>query len=64
VSLLAFGSAVDGITTFGLRYPLVHEPLLLGPARGLSNVRTSREASVTVGRGLLLIVEAPATLGR
>jgi thiamine pyrophosphokinase len=64
VSLLAFGSEVHGITTVGLRYPLADESLRLGPARGLSNVVTSRAAGVTVRDGLLLIVEAPATLGR
>ena len=31
-----------GVTTDGLRYPLHDEPLLAGPARGLSNVRDRR----------------------
>ena len=31
-----------GITTEGLRYPLRDEPLVVGPARGLSNVRDRR----------------------
>ena len=38
------------------------EPLAAGPARGLSNVRTAADAAVTVRRGLLLVVESPATL--
>ncbi len=62
VSLLPVGDGVDGVTTTGLQYPLRDEPLLAGPARGLSNVRRSRGASVTVRRGMLLIVESPATL--
>lgn len=64
VSLLPLGSGVTGVTTDGLAFPLVDEPLPAGPARGLSNVRTSPDASVTVRAGLLLVVESPARLGR
>jgi thiamine pyrophosphokinase len=62
VSLLPHGPDVEGVTTSGLRYPLHDEPLPLGPARGLSNVRLSADAALTVRRGLLLVVEVPATL--
>lgn len=62
LSLLPLGAGVEGVTTSGLAYPLVDEPLPAGRARGLSNVRTAREAAVVVRRGLLLIVESPATL--
>jgi thiamine pyrophosphokinase len=62
VSLLPLGEGVSGVTTHGLAFPLSDEPLPAGPARGLSNVRTSNEASVMVRSGLLLIVESPATL--
>ena len=59
VTLLPFADAVAGITTAGLRYPLRDEPLSVGPARGLSNVRVSATASVTIRRGRLLVVESP-----
>ena len=62
VSLLPLGPGVEGVTTDGLAYPLRDEPLALGPARGLSNVRAAPEARSTVRRGLLLVVESPATL--
>ena len=62
VSLLPVGAGVEGVTTSGLAYPLLDEPLLLGPTRGLSNIRTAADASVTVRSGLLLIVESLATL--
>ena len=62
VSLLPLGPGVEGVTTRGLAYPLVDEPLPAGRARGLSNVRSSPDASVTVLRGLLLVVESPARL--
>jgi thiamine pyrophosphokinase len=61
ISLLALDGRVDGITTQGLRFPLSGEPLQLGRPRGLSNVRTAPEATVIVDRGLLLVVESPAT---
>lgn len=64
VSLLPLGGDVSGITTEGLRYPLRDEPLVTGPARGLSNVRVVPDAAVTVRRGRLLVVEsAPAPAG-
>lgn len=61
VSLLPFGGDVEGITTRGLRYPLRDEPLSVGPARGLSNVREATDASVSVRRGRLLVVELAGT---
>lgn len=64
VSLLPFGGAAGGIETSGLRFPLRDESLPLGPARGLSNVRASADASVRLGSGRLLVVETPATLSR
>lgn len=64
VSLFPVGGDVEGITTDGLRYPLRDEPLVVGRTRGLSNVRQAPEASVSVHRGRLLVVETPATLVR
>lgn len=58
VSLLPFGGDVQGVTTQALRYPLDDEPLIAGPARGLSNVRTAADAAVTIRRGRLLIIES------
>lgn len=57
VSLLPLGADVDGVTTDGLRYGLHEETLRAGPARGLSNVRMGTQATVSVRRGFLLIVE-------
>jgi thiamine pyrophosphokinase len=60
VSLLPFGGDAIGVTTHGLRYPLRDEPLHIGPARGLSNVRVAHHAAVDLRAGRLLIVERPA----
>lgn len=62
ISLLPLGPGVEGVTTRGLAYALVDEPLPVGRARGLSNVRSSPDAAVIVRRGLLLVVESPARL--
>ena len=62
VSLIPFGGDAERITTAGLHYPLRDETLLLGSARGLSNVRHAADASFVLGRGLILVIETPATL--
>jgi len=62
VSLFPFGGGADGLTTGGLPYPLANEPLRSGSTRGLSNVRTAPDASLSVGTGLVLVVEIAATL--
>ncbi len=54
VSLLPMTDEVQGIVTHGLYYPLQHEALRLGPARGVSNVLLGHEAKISVEAGLLL----------
>ena len=62
VSLIPYGGDAAAVWTEGLRYRLNDEPLVLGAARGLSNVRVAERASVSVGSGSILVVETPATL--
>lgn len=62
VSLIPFGGDAEAIRTEGLHYPLTDETLLLGSARGLSNIRTAANASFALGRGSVLVIETPATL--
>jgi thiamine pyrophosphokinase len=62
VSLLPFRGDAEGVRTVGLEYPLRGEPLPFGPARGISNVRVSETASVSLERGAILVVETPVTL--
>jgi thiamine pyrophosphokinase len=57
VSLIPLADGVTGVTTAGLRYPLADEALPLGPARGISNVRVSPDARVTIRTGIVLVVE-------
>ena len=62
VSLIPFGGDADQIRTDGLHYPLRDEILVLGSARGLSNIRRASDASFVLGRGAILVIETPATL--
>jgi thiamine pyrophosphokinase len=64
VTLIPLGGPASGVTTSGLRYPLADEVLPVGSSRGLSNVRMSPEASVSILDGSLLVIETPATVGR
>jgi thiamine pyrophosphokinase len=62
VSLVPLGESARDVETLGLRYPLSVETLILGRARGLSNVRIAESARVSVGSGRLLVIETPANL--
>ncbi|HET8568607.1 MAG TPA: thiamine diphosphokinase [Candidatus Limnocylindria bacterium] len=59
VSLLPVGGDATGVTTEGLRYPLKGDTLRIGAARGVSNLVERVPASVTLGRGTLLVFEIP-----
>lgn len=63
VSLIPLGGDAEGIVTEGLLYPLSDEPLLSGPARGVSNVMTASVARVALRSGTLLIVHSPNACG-
>lgn len=56
VTLLPLGDAA-GVVTEGLRYSLAGEQLRAGAARGLSNVIERAGASVSLGDGVLIVIE-------
>lgn len=60
VSLIPIGGDAAGITTTGLAYPLQNGTLTLGSSRGISNVLTGPQASVSLRQGLLLVFLIPA----
>jgi thiamine pyrophosphokinase len=62
VSILPIGETAYEVSTEGLRFPLDDEPLVIGRARGLSNVRIAQLARVSVASGRLLLIETPATI--
>lgn len=57
VTLLPVGGDAIGVTTQGLRYPLVDETLVIGRSRGLSNEVVERRAEVWLAAGALLVIE-------
>lgn len=59
VSLIPVGGEAQHVTTHGLEYPLRGEALLVGPARGVSNVIAAAPARVELGGGLLLAIHTP-----
>lgn len=60
VSVLALTEQVTGITYTGLEYPLTDFALPLGSTRGVSNVVAAQPATICVGAGALLVVQATA----
>jgi thiamine pyrophosphokinase len=56
LSLFAMFATASGVTTTGLRYPLLGEDLLPGSTRGVSNVFEASMATVAIERGVLLTV--------
>jgi len=57
VSLLALGPPAEGVTTQGLRWPLVDDRLQAGSSRGLANVVVAVPAGVSLAAGRLLVIE-------
>lgn len=57
LSLIPLSQVVTNITTSGLYYPLLNEPLYFGVPRGISNVFAEKEAKVSFGNGMLLFVQ-------
>ncbi len=60
VSLLAVDGSADGVTTTGLRFPLIDATLAAGSSLGLSNSLLAETAAVTVRSGVLLAVQSHA----
>lgn len=57
LSIIPVDGDLEGITTYGLEYPLNNEALYFGKARGNSNVVNENEAKITVknGKGIVII---------
>ena len=56
VSLLPWGTAVHGVQTQGLKWPLNNETLYPDKTRGISNEMMGESASVKISAGELLVV--------
>ncbi len=56
VSLLPLTPTVDGITTYGLAYPLRDATLYFERSRGVSNVIIAQPAQIFIRNGILLVI--------
>ena len=56
LSLIPLDGDAQGITTYDLAYPLQHDTLSYGPARGVSNILSGPVARVDVHSGTLLAI--------
>lgn len=56
VSIIPLSAEVTGITYRGMRYPLENATLQLGSTRGISNEIVAHPASLSIARGILLVV--------
>ncbi len=62
ISLLPVNAAVEGVTLTGFQYPLTNYTLSFASTLGISNILVEDKGSISVGKGLLLIVlTAPVT---
>lgn len=57
VSLLPLGGEVTGVTTRGLRWPLVDATLELGSTRAISNELVEPTGEIRIASGTLLVVQ-------
>jgi thiamine pyrophosphokinase len=58
VSLIPIQKDAEGIITKNLQYPLNDETLYVGYSRGMSNVMTQKIATISLKKGLLLIIHS------
>jgi len=57
LSLFPLTAAAEGVTTAGLKYPLNNETLQFASSRGLSNEMLGASVSVSIARGILLVIK-------
>lgn len=58
VSLLPLSLKVEGITLDGFQYPLTDAELTIGQSLGISNVLVSSNGTITIRKGLLLVIQS------
>lgn len=63
VSLLPLHGRARGVTTAGLRWPLVGADLVPGTTRAVSNELVANEACVALGHGVVLVVQPGSGAG-
>ncbi len=57
ISLIPLFSDSHGLTTTNLKYPLKNETLKINSSRGVSNIMTTNETTITLKKGILAIIQ-------
>lgn len=58
VSILPLTPEVEGITLNGLEYPLEDATIKMGQSIGVSNQLAAQHASITIKKGIILVIQA------
>ena len=58
ISIIPLTSEVTGITLRGFKYPLTNYNLSFGKSLGISNELVQETASITINKGVLIVVES------
>lgn len=58
ISIIPLSNTVKGVTLKGLEYPLVNRDIPMGSTLGISNVFSSKMATIAVVEGTLLIIKS------
>lgn len=58
ISIIPVGGDIFGVTTKGLDYPLSFETLEFSKSRGVSNVMTQKTCTITIEKGMALIIKS------
>lgn len=61
LSIIPVCGDADGITTEGLEYPLCNETISFSESRGISNVMTENNCTITIERGMALVIKVEKT---
>lgn len=57
VSIVPINGDIEGVTTDGLDYPLDNETLYFASSRGISNVMTGNECTISAKKGMALVIK-------
>lgn len=57
VSIVPINGDVEGVTTNGLEYPLDNETMYFASSRGISNVMTGNECTISAKKGMALVIK-------
>ena len=58
ISIIPITAKAEGVTTFGLKYPLTNAEIKFGSSLGISNQFLDEEATISLKKGILLVIKS------